>query len=160
MTRTWPSDWEQQLIGAGCAMCPMQGQEDNGYGRRVLDGRFADAYLQRATPQPGYTVAIWKHGHVAEISDLDDAALAGYAIEVARVGGAIRRLFDAAKVNYLTLGNGLPHLHTHILARFLDDAAPGKPLPWDLIRSAPRLPEDEFLDQVARMRRLIDDRRT
>jgi diadenosine tetraphosphate (Ap4A) HIT family hydrolase len=53
----------------------------------------------------------------------------------------------------------VPHLHTHIVARYVDDPAPGKPLPWELIASARPLPEEEFLDQVAGLRRLLDDPR-
>jgi diadenosine tetraphosphate (Ap4A) HIT family hydrolase len=35
-------------------------------------------------------------------------------------------------VNYEVLGNQVPHLHTHITARFADgDVAPGRPLPQD-----------------------------
>jgi diadenosine tetraphosphate (Ap4A) HIT family hydrolase len=78
---------------------------------------------------------------------------------LARVGGAIQRLFQAAKMNDLTLGNALPHLHTHLLARFLDDDAPRRPIPWDPISSAPELPEVELLDQVSGLRRLVGDRR-
>jgi diadenosine tetraphosphate (Ap4A) HIT family hydrolase len=29
----------------------------------------------------------------------------------------------------MTLGNGVPHLHTHVTARYWDDPAPGGPLP-------------------------------
>jgi diadenosine tetraphosphate (Ap4A) HIT family hydrolase len=155
MSRTWPSDWEQRVAGVDCAMCASSGQEDNGYGLRILDGAFVDAYLQRKTPQPGYAVAIWKHGHVVELDDLDDPALAGYTIEVARVGGAIQRRFRAAKMNYLTLGNALPHLHTHVQARFLDDPAPGSPLRWEHISTAAMLPEERFVQQVHELRHLI-----
>jgi diadenosine tetraphosphate (Ap4A) HIT family hydrolase len=145
------------MAGAGCSMCANQGLEDNGFGIRILDGDYADAFLQRRTPQPGYVVAIWKHGHVAEITDLDDEAVAGYAVEVARAGGAVQRLLAPAKMNYQTLGNALPHLHTHIIARYLDDPAPGRPLPWELISSAGTLPEEELRAQVDRLRRLIGD---
>jgi hypothetical protein len=34
-------------------------------------------------------------------------------------------------MNYQLLGNSVPHLHVHVVARYLDDPAPGKPLPWE-----------------------------
>jgi diadenosine tetraphosphate (Ap4A) HIT family hydrolase len=32
-------------------------------------------------------------------------------------------------MNYETLGNTVPHLHTHLLPRFEVDPAPGRPFP-------------------------------
>jgi diadenosine tetraphosphate (Ap4A) HIT family hydrolase len=32
-------------------------------------------------------------------------------------------------MNYQTLGNSVPHLHTHLLPRFVEDPAPGRPFP-------------------------------
>jgi len=34
-------------------------------------------------------------------------------------------------MNYQLLGNSVPHLHVHLVPRYLDDAAPEKPLPWE-----------------------------
>jgi len=33
------------------------------------------------------------------------------------------------KLNYETLGNALPHLHTHVMPRYADDPKPGWPFP-------------------------------
>ena len=33
------------------------------------------------------------------------------------------------KMNYETLGNSLPHLHTHLVPRYTDDPRPGQPFP-------------------------------
>ena len=32
-------------------------------------------------------------------------------------------------MNYETLGNTVPHLHTHLVPRFTEDPAPGRPFP-------------------------------
>jgi diadenosine tetraphosphate (Ap4A) HIT family hydrolase len=34
-------------------------------------------------------------------------------------------------MNYQLLGNLVPHLHVHVVPRYLDDPAPGKPMPWE-----------------------------
>ena len=34
-------------------------------------------------------------------------------------------------MNLMTLGNWVPHLHTHVVPRYLDDPAPGGPIAWD-----------------------------
>ncbi len=153
--RTWPEDWEDRLGGADCPMCANQGLEDNGFGRRILKGRYADVFLQRKAPMPGYAIAIWKDGHVAEPMDLDRAAAAGYWQDLLDAARAIRSHYDPAKLNFETLGNAVPHLHTHVLPRYLDDVAPGKPLPWALVSGATAGSESQFETDVEALRRLV-----
>jgi diadenosine tetraphosphate (Ap4A) HIT family hydrolase len=38
--------------------------------------------------------------------------------------------FQPMKMNLLTLGNWVPHLHTHVVPRYVDDPAPGGPITW------------------------------
>jgi len=98
--------------------------------RSFCQGRYADVFLWRSGVVRGYAVAIWKHGHVAEPTQLPGDQAAGFWLETLRAGAAIERHLRPVKLNYLTLGNVLPHLHTHIVARYDDDPAPGGPLPF------------------------------
>jgi diadenosine tetraphosphate (Ap4A) HIT family hydrolase len=129
-------------------MCKMVGLEDNGFGVVVLEGEYCDVILQRARPTPGYCVAIWKRGHQSELADLDDLELAGYWRENAKVARALQQVYEPAKVNYQVLGNGVPHIHTHIILRYLDDPAPGAPLPMNQA-AYEKLSEDAFRAEVA-----------
>ena len=45
------------------------------------------------------------------------------------VARALTSFYRPLKMNYQTLGNTVPHLHTHLLPRFVDDPAPGRPFP-------------------------------
>lgn len=36
-------------------------------------------------------------------------------------------VFEPAQINYLTYGNSVPHLHTYLLLRYVDDSSPGIP---------------------------------
>ncbi len=136
-------------------MCANQGLEDNEFGRRILEGRYADVFLQRRAPLPGYAIAIWKHGHVAEPMDLGPDAANGYWAELLAAARAIRDHYEPAKLNFETLGNAVPHLHTHVLPRSLDAPAPARPLPWDMISSAAAGPESAFVADVAALRDLL-----
>jgi diadenosine tetraphosphate (Ap4A) HIT family hydrolase len=51
------------------------------------------------------------------------------------------------KMNYKTLGNAVPHLHTHLLPRLAQDPAPGCPLPFPE-GERPKLPEEAFRDAL------------
>ncbi len=48
------------------------------------------------------------------------------------------RYLRPVKLNYLTLGNALPHLHTHIVPRYADDPVPGRPFPFDFLAARSR----------------------
>jgi diadenosine tetraphosphate (Ap4A) HIT family hydrolase len=156
--RTWPEDWDDRLAGVDCPMCANQGRAETEFGARILAGTCADVFLQRAGPLPGYAIAMWNSGHVAEPTDLDETEAATYWNETLAASRAIAALFNPAKMNYQTLGNAVPHLHTHILPRYLDDPAPGKPLPWDLVSNSQPIPEDVFSRQVEDLRRLVGGR--
>jgi len=122
------------------------------YGVRIFEGALCDAYLQRETVLPGYSIAIWRGRHVAEPTELSPDEAVGYWLEVLRVGRALEAHYRPAKVNYLTLGNSLPHLHTHIVLRYPDDPAPGRPL--DFLAGHP-VPGQELKEAVAALRALI-----
>jgi diadenosine tetraphosphate (Ap4A) HIT family hydrolase len=68
-----------------------------------------------------------------------------------RVARAINAAFAPCHLNYDLLGNGVPHVHTHIVPRYLDDASPGTPLAW---REDPVEPA-ALAEQAARLRAAV-----
>lgn len=77
---------------------------------RVVDGEEARRF-------PAFYRLIWT-AHVAEFSDLpvtDRHACMDAVTEIERV---LRSLLAPTKVNLATLGNVVPHLHWHVIARF------------------------------------------
>ena len=98
---------------------------------------------------------VWRHGHVAEPTDLDPRQACGYWQEVLAAGRAVRAQFDPVKLNYMTLGNTVPHLHTHVVPRYQDDPAPGGPIDWAQIFSPDPVPEAELRRQAAGLRVLL-----
>jgi diadenosine tetraphosphate (Ap4A) HIT family hydrolase len=149
MQRTWPDDWERRRAGENCPMCSEGRPAENGYGIRFFAGKVSDAYLQRSTPQPGYTVAVWRGSHVADPSEMGPEYAAAYWHEILRVARGLTEVFRPCHVNYMIWGNLVPHLHTHLVLRYVDDPSPGEPLmPFE----ASPVPDNELHDQVARLR--------
>ena len=148
----WPADWDARVAGTVCSLCAEGRPEDTKYGRRIAVGDVSDAYLARRGLVRGYAIVVWRGRHVVEPTDLAAAEAASYNAEVLRVGRAIRLHCRPLKMNYQTLGNGSPHLHTHVTARWRDDVAPGGPLP-----AGPNVdrPEDEWLADVSALRALL-----
>ena len=60
---------------------------------------------------------------------LSTAEVAAYWHDIHTVARMIEQVFAPCHMNYQLLGNLVPHLHVHLVPRYLDDPAPGKPLP-------------------------------
>lgn len=69
---------------------------------------------------PGFYRVIW-NDHVAEFTDLVPADRSHLMQTVAKVETVVRAALQPTKVNLATLGNVVPHLHWHVIARFADD---------------------------------------
>lgn len=70
---------------------------------------------------PGFYRVIW-NAHVAEFSDLSAAERAHCMDAVALVEQALREQLQPTKINLAALGNMVPHLHWHMIARFAWDS--------------------------------------
>ncbi|WP_114417333.1 HIT domain-containing protein [Marinospirillum perlucidum] len=60
---------------------------------------------------------------LVEITDLSDENYQQLWEEVRLVSKALQELFEPDKLNVATLGNLVPQLHLHVIARFKNDAA-------------------------------------
>ena len=129
MTATWPPDWNDRISGSSCEMCQSERTDEDEYGVRIHATAHTDAILQRASIQRGYTLVIWRGRHVVEPFELTEADAGAYWRDVLTVARALTSFYRPLKMNYQTLGNTVPHLHTHLLPRFVDDPAPGRPFP-------------------------------
>ncbi|HET8693954.1 MAG TPA: HIT family protein [Aquabacterium sp.] len=69
---------------------------------------------------PGFYRVIW-NDHAAEFTDLSPADQVPCLAAVALVETLVRQHLKPTKVNLASLGNVVPHLHWHVIARFADD---------------------------------------
>jgi diadenosine tetraphosphate (Ap4A) HIT family hydrolase len=98
-----------------CALCDATG------GRVV---HTADAYRVIHAEEPGFPGfyrVVW-NDHVAEWSDLSAADRTLCMEAVAVVERCMREALAPTKINLAALGNMVPHLHWHVIARFEWDA--------------------------------------
>jgi diadenosine tetraphosphate (Ap4A) HIT family hydrolase len=88
-----------------------------------------------------------------EIIDLDEVAQAQLMTEVARVGRALKEITNCDKLNIAALGNLVPQLHVHVIARRTSDAAWPRPV-WGVM---PPLAHDaeEVQNFITALRRKI-----
>ncbi|MCF2527659.1 HIT family protein [Yinghuangia soli] len=153
MADDWPADWDRLVQGIGCPMCEQGRPERTPYGVLLRAGKHTDAYLQRADVRPGYSLVVWRGRHVTEPTELTDDEAAAYWADVLAVARGLIAYYRPLKMNYETLGNSLPHLHTHLVPRYREDPAPGRPFP--LGQAVPDLPDEQVEREAAAVRALL-----
>jgi diadenosine tetraphosphate (Ap4A) HIT family hydrolase len=95
----------------GCELCEQAGGEPVFSGPKFRVIRAA---------QPGIAAfyrLVW-NDHAAEFTDLAPADRALCMEGVAAVESVLREVLAPTKINLATLGNVVPHLHWHLIARF------------------------------------------
>jgi diadenosine tetraphosphate (Ap4A) HIT family hydrolase len=88
-----------------------------------------------------------------EIIDLDEVEQAQLMTEIGRVARALKEITKCAKLNIAALGNMVPQLHVHVIARRESDAAWPRPV-WGIV---PPLAHDaeEVQNFISALRRKI-----
>lgn len=69
-------------------------------------------------PLPGYCVLL-ADPVVESLNALNEAGRIRYSLDTIRAGDAMLAITESYRVNYETLGNAEPALHTHIIPRYL-----------------------------------------
>jgi diadenosine tetraphosphate (Ap4A) HIT family hydrolase len=70
---------------------------------------------------PAFYRVVWR-SHVAEFTDLSAADRLHCMEAVAGVEQVLREMLAPTKINLASLGNVVPHLHWHVVARFAEDS--------------------------------------
>ena len=136
-------------------MCLDSRGDDPGDAVRIARQPWSDAYLSSRAIQRGYTYVVWRGPHVVEPTSLSAEQAAAYWAETLRVAAALLQHFRPLKLNYMTLGNSVPHLHTHLVPRFEVDPNPGGPFPIVPAEDPGPIAEEQLTADVARLRELL-----
>lgn len=100
---------------AGCELCEQEG------GIPVFRNEALRVIRAEDADHPAFYRVIW-NAHVAEWTDLPPPDRSHIMQAVAKVEGVLREGLKPTKVNLASLGNVVPHLHWHVIARFDWDA--------------------------------------
>jgi diadenosine tetraphosphate (Ap4A) HIT family hydrolase len=88
-----------------------------------------------------------------ELLDLDQAQRHGLTDEIDRATRALRDAFQPYKLNVAALGNLVPQLHVHVIARFENDPAWPSPV-WGRVAARPYTPE-ALVERIALLQETI-----
>jgi diadenosine tetraphosphate (Ap4A) HIT family hydrolase len=110
-------------------------------------------FLFKEQTYHGRCLVAYKH-HVNELYELPDAELALFAQDVARAARAMKSAFDPAKINYGAYSDKLPHLHVHLVPKYVDGPAWGTT--FTMMPEPKRLLTAEaYADLIERLRRVL-----
>ena len=119
------------MIDSACPLCKADG------GLLVFRNDALRIIQASETGFPAFYRVIWNR-HVAEFSDLSAAERATCMNAVMAVEQVLRSELQPTKINLAALGNMVPHLHWHVVARFnWDSYFPSS------IWSSPQRPADD-----------------
>lgn len=96
---------------AGCPLCDAAG------GRLVVQGASWRLIHAQEPGFPAFYRLVWQE-HVREFSQLARADRIACMDALVAIEDAMLRHLRPAKVNLASLGNAVPHLHWHLVARF------------------------------------------
>lgn len=124
------ADDTHQLATFG--LCELRLMDDANYPWLVLVPRIVDA---------------------VELIDLDAAQRHALTDEIDRAGRLLREVFRPDKLNVAALGNLVPQLHVHVIARYRDDPAWPRPV-WGMAAARPYA-EEALIERIERLRKVL-----
>ena len=105
----------------------------------VADWPLCRVLLLNDANYPWLVLVPRRHG-ITEIHELDPADRETLIEEMTKASHRLQNLTGALKMNVAALGNVVPQLHVHVIARFATDAAWPKPV-WGQVPTQPYAPE-------------------
>ena len=88
-----------------------------------------------------------------ELVDLVDGQQAELTREIAAASRALQGAFKPHKLNVAALGNLVPQLHVHVIARFKEDIAWPRPV-WGMASAQPYSPE-ALVQRIQRLQAVL-----
>ncbi|MDQ3260028.1 MAG: HIT family protein [Pseudomonadota bacterium] len=96
----------------------------------------------------GFSRVIWQN-HVREMTDLSREDRTHFMSIVFAVEETLRQIMQPDKINLASLGNVTPHLHWHVIPRFVGDKHFPGPIWGHVMRESPsKTPTNELSDRL------------
>lgn len=151
------SGWREKVRGAGCPLCAPRA-DSNAEWDLVAKLSISSLYLAANQTYRGQCVVIFDPRHAARPDQLSAEEWASFSADLLRASNAVVRAVSPDHVNVASLGNVVPHLHWHVIPRYLGDARWGAPIWTSSLADMPdrRLTARERADLIARLRESLD----
>lgn len=105
-------------------------------------------FLFKEQSHPGRCVVAFNN-HVNELFELKEDERNAFMADVCRVAAAIQKAFSPAKINYGAYSDKLPHLHFHLVPKFVDGLGYGSI--FEMNPQKTYLSEDEYKSTIQKI---------
>ena len=99
-----------------------------------------------------WLILVPRVAEAVEVTDLDEVQQRSLMQEIDRAGRALQ-VFRPHKLNVAALGNLVPQLHVHVIARYQEDIAWPRPV-WGMAAAQPYAPE-KLIERIQLLRETI-----
>src|SRR5262245_1786781 len=148
--------WESLVAGAGCPLDAPRAPS-NDHWDLVGQLSVSSLYLTKNQTYRGQCQLIFDSRHVARADQLSRPEWNSLAGDLFTAQQAVARVVKPDHLNVESLGNVVPHVHWHIIPRYVGDPMWGAPV-WRVpLDSMPdtRLPDDERASLIERLQKAL-----
>lgn len=119
-----------------CLLCNEDG------GKILVKNKLFRIILANEPDYPGF-IRIIANDHYTEMTDLDPADQLTIMTAVLQIESIVRKLYQPDKINLASFGNVVPHVHWHIIPRYLNDKHYPNPI-WGSVTNSQYIPSDKL----------------
>ncbi|HEY6507358.1 MAG TPA: HIT family protein, partial [Vicinamibacterales bacterium] len=120
-------DWATRVSGVGCWLCAPR-PASNDHWDLVAALSASSLYLAKNQTYRGQCQLVFDRRHAARLDQLTAGEYAAFSGDLFAAQNAVVRTVRPDHVNIESLGNVVPHLHWHIVPRYVGDARWGMPI--------------------------------
>ena len=153
--------WQARVDGAGCELCSPR-PAANDFWDLVAPLSVSSLYLAKNQTYRGQCSLIFDQRHAARPDQLTSAEWAAFCADLYAAQNALVAVTRPDHVNVESLGNVVPHLHWHIIPRYVGDARWGMPIWTTPLSEMPdtRLDVSEREALLQQLRQALEQRPT
>ena len=120
-------EWEAKVRGASCPLDAPRA-DSNAEWDLVAPLSISSLYLAKNQTYRGQCLLIFDPRHAARPDELSATEWAAFCADLHASAAAVTRAVRPDHVNVASLGNVVPHLHWHVIPRYLGDPRWGAPI--------------------------------
>ncbi|HJU72537.1 MAG TPA: HIT domain-containing protein [Gemmatimonadaceae bacterium] len=145
--------WDALLQGTECPLCSPRA-DDTAFWMKIGTLRVSTLYLDRNQTYRGHCQLVFDPRHTVGLESLSRDEFTTFMADLRIAARAIAAACRPDLMNYASLGNVMPHLHWHLVPRYVADPRWGGPI-YTTRRDEMRetsLTEAEYREIVASIR--------
>ena len=115
----------------------------------ICDLSVSTVFLFKEQTYKGRCIVAYKD-HSIELFELSDSELLAFMKDVNKVAATMKKLFGAEKINYGAYSDKLPHLHMHLVPKYVDGPDYGGTFVMNPQKVY--LPEQEYAEMINKIK--------